>query len=192
MKKLILISFVFVPYLLSAQAAASHADSITAANNKAKDSVIRYDKDDIDFSRNLPPRPGTLVTDYTNTLSAKDVQRLGNKLAAFNNLTKAQIAVVVMRSVGGVDIMQYGRKLANNWGIGQKGKNNGVLVLIALNDKKMAILTGAGLESILPDSVCHNIITTDFIPYFKKGNYFGGLDKGTNDIINYIDHKKTR
>ncbi|MDB5023891.1 MAG: hypothetical protein JWP78_1646 [Mucilaginibacter sp.] len=138
------------------------------------------------FSQELPPKSNTLVTDFTNTLSASDKQQLEHKLEAFNDSTSTQIAVVIMKSVGDYDINDYGQKLGRAWGIGQKGKNNGILVLVAMGDRKVSIQTGYGAEGALPDVITHEIIQNDIKPNFKAGNYYAGLDAGTNDIIKYV------
>lgn len=137
------------------------------------------------FSQELPPRSNTLVTDFTNTLSASDKQQLEQKLVAFNDSTSTQIAVVIMKSVGDYDINDYGQKLGRAWGIGQKGKNNGILVLVAMGDHKVSIQTGYGAEGALPDVITHQIIRNDITPRFKAGDYYGGLNAATNDIIKY-------
>ncbi|HEY9195306.1 MAG TPA: TPM domain-containing protein, partial [Mucilaginibacter sp.] len=105
------------------------------------------------FAQDFPERSNTLVTDYTNTLSAGDKQSLENKLVAFNDSTSTQIAVVIMRSTGSYDINDYGVRLLRKWGIGQKEKNNGILVLVAISDRKMSIQTGYGAEGALPDII---------------------------------------
>lgn len=138
------------------------------------------------FSQELPPKSETLVTDFTNTLSASDKQQLEQKLVAFNDSTSTQIAVVIMKSVGDYDINDYGQKLGRAWGIGQKSKNNGILLLVALGDRKVTIQTGYGAEGVLPDVITHEIIQNDIKPNFKAGNYYAGLDAGTNDIIKYV------
>jgi uncharacterized protein len=138
------------------------------------------------FSQELPPKSNTLVTDFTNTLSLSDKQQLEHKLEAFNDSTSTQIAVVIMKSVGDYDINDYGQKLGRAWGIGQKGKNNGILVLVAMGDRKVTIQTGYGAEGALPDVITHEIIQNDIKPNFKAGNYYAGLDAGTNDIIKYV------
>jgi uncharacterized protein len=138
------------------------------------------------FSQELPPKSNTLVTDFTNTLSASEKEQLEHKLDAFNDSTSTQIAVVIMKSVGDYDINDYGQKLGRAWGIGQKGKNNGILVLVAMGDRKVSIQTGYGAEGALPDVITHEIIQNDIRPNFKAGNYYAGLDVGTNDIIKYV------
>ncbi len=138
------------------------------------------------FSQELPPKSNTLVTDFTNTLSASEKDQLEHKLDAFNDSTSTQIAVVIMKSVGDYDINDYGQKLGRAWGIGQKGKNNGILVLVAMGDRKVSIQTGYGAEGALPDVITHEIIQNDIRPNFKAGNYYAGLDAGTNDVIKYV------
>ena len=138
------------------------------------------------FSQDFPPKSNTLVTDYTNTLSAEEKQKLENKLVAFNDSTSTQIAVVIIKSIGDYDINEYGAALGRKWGIGQKGKNNGILVLVAINDHKMTIQTGYGAEGALPDVITQQIRVNDINPRFRQGDYYGGLDAGTDDIIKYV------
>ncbi|MDB5148151.1 MAG: hypothetical protein JWQ57_2171 [Mucilaginibacter sp.] len=135
------------------------------------------------FAQDFPQRSNTLVTDYTNTLNPADKQRLESKLVAFNDSTSTQIAVVILKSTGSYDINDYGVQLLRKWGIGQKDKNNGVLVLVAIGDRKMSIQTGYGAEGALPDIVTQDIIQNDLKPHFKQNDYYGGLDAGTNSIL---------
>ncbi|NHA07412.1 TPM domain-containing protein [Mucilaginibacter sp. HC2] len=137
------------------------------------------------FAQDFPERSNTLVTDYTNTLSAEDKQRLESKLVAFNDSTSTQIAIVIIRSIGSYDVNEYGAALGRKWGIGQKGKNNGVLILVAINDRKLTIQTGFGAEGALPDIVTQEIRVNDINPRFKAGDYYGGLNAGVDQIIKY-------
>jgi uncharacterized protein len=138
------------------------------------------------FSQQLPPKSGTLVTDYTNTLSPGDKQQLENKLVTFNDSTSTQIAIVMIKSVGDYDINDYGQKLGRAWGIGSKGKNNGILILVALGDRKVTIQTGYGAEGAVPDAITHEIIQNDITPRFKQGDYYGGLNSATDDLTKYM------
>jgi len=138
------------------------------------------------FSQDLPPKSNTLVTDYTNTLSDGDKQQLENKLVAFDDSTSTQIAVVIIKSVGEYDINEYGQKLGRAWGIGQQGKNNGILVLVAMGDRKVTIQTGYGAEGAVPDVITHEIIQNDITPHFKQQDYFGGLSTATDDLMKYM------
>lgn len=134
-------------------------------------------------SQELPPKPGTLVTDYTNTLSAGDKQQLESKLVAFDDSTSTQIAVVIIKSVGQYDINDYTQKLGRAWGVGQQGKNNGIVILVAIVDRKVSIQTGYGAEGAVTDVNTNEIINNDITPRFKQGDYYGGLNAGTDDIM---------
>ncbi|PAW92933.1 methanol dehydrogenase [Mucilaginibacter sp. MD40] len=137
----------------------------------------------VSFAQDIPQRSDKLVTDYTNTLSETDKQNLENKLVAYNDSTSTQIAIVMMQSTGDYDINQYATALLRKWGIGSKEKNNGVLILVAMKDRKMAISTGYGAEGSLPDIVTQQIIQNDMKPRFRENDYYGGLNAATDDII---------
>ncbi len=137
------------------------------------------------FSQNIPEKPNKLINDYTNTLSVDEINRLEQKLVAFNDSTSTQIAVVLVKSLEGYEISDYSVKLYEKWGIGGAKKNNGVLLLASLGDRKIFITTGYGVEGVLPDAIAKRIIENEITPNFKSGNYFEGLDAGTNAIISY-------
>ncbi|ASU32337.1 TPM domain-containing protein [Mucilaginibacter xinganensis] len=141
----------------------------------------------IAIGQDLPPKSNTLVTDFTKT-TLNDEQRglLERKLVQFSDSTSTQIAVVIIKSVGDYDINDYGQRLGRAWGIGEKGKNNGVLVLVALTDRKVAIATGYGAEGAVPDVVTNQIIQNNILPRFKQGDYYAGLDEGTTQIMKYM------
>lgn len=138
------------------------------------------------FAQDFPQKPTTLVTDFTGTLTQGQQQALENKLVAFNDSTSTQIAVVIIKSVGQYDIGEYATQLGRKWGIGQQGKNNGILMLIAVGDRKVTIQTGYGAEGAVPDITTHEIIDNDITPNFKQGNYYAGIDAGTNSLIKYM------
>lgn len=137
------------------------------------------------FGQEFPEKSKTLVTDYTNTLSAANQQQLEQKLFLHNDTSAIKIAVVIMKSTGGYDINQYGALLGRKWGIGNKDKNTGVLILVAMADRKMSIQTGYGVEGSLPDAITQSIIQNDMKPRFKAGDYYGGLGAAVDDIIKY-------
>lgn len=138
------------------------------------------------YAQDFPAQSTKLVTDFTNTLTADQVATLERKLVAFGDSTSNQVAVVIMKSVGEYDINDYAYQLGRKWGIGGKEKNNGVLLLVAMGDRKMSIQTGYGLEGALPDMYTKRIIENDIKPYFKEGDYYSGIDAGTNSIIKLI------
>ena len=95
-------------------------------------------------AQNFPERPTTLVSDYTNILSADENKALEQKLVAFADSTSSQIAVVLVPTLEGYDVADYAIRLADKWGIGQDKKNNGVILLVSIGDRKMSIQTGYG------------------------------------------------
>lgn len=137
------------------------------------------------FAQEFPQKPNRLVNDYTNTLSPEQINRLEQKLVAFDDTTSTQIAVVLIQSTGVYDVADYTVRLAEHWGVGRAGKNNGVVLLAAIKDRKVTIQTGYGVEGALPDAITRRIIGNEITPNFKQGNYFGGLDAATDAIIAY-------
>lgn len=145
----------------------------------------------ISFSQNLlaedfPERSGTLVTDLSGILNDEQKSSLERKLVAFNDSTSTQIAVVIMRSTGNYDIADYSVQLFNKWKIGQDSKNNGVLILVAVDDHKVWITTGYGIEGVLPDALCRRVVEKDFVPAFRRGDYYTGLEDGTSSIMSIV------
>jgi len=140
----------------------------------------------IGFSQEFPAKPSTLVNDYTQTLTAAQKTKLEQKLVAFDDSTSSQIAVAIVKTVGDYDINEYALELGRKWGVGGKEKNNGVILVVAIGDRKLSIQTGYGLEGALPDIYTKRIIENDIKPFFKDGDYYGGIDNGTNSIISLI------
>jgi len=137
------------------------------------------------FAQDFPAKPHTLVNDYTGTLSEVQKQQLENKLVAFDDSSSTQIAIAIIKSVGQYDINDYALGLGRVWGVGGAKKNNGVMIVVSLGDRKISMQTGYGLEGALPDIITKRIIENEIKPYFKQGDYYGGLDAGTTAIIKY-------
>lgn len=129
------------------------------------------------------PNPPKLVNDFTNTLLGAEQNALERKLVAYNDSTSTQIAVVLMGSVGQYDISDYAFQLGEKWGIGQEGKDNGILILAAMNDRKIFIATGYGLEGAIPDAIARRIVDNVIVPSFRREAYYEGLDQATSMII---------
>ena len=129
------------------------------------------------------PNPPRLVNDFAAMLAPDEAAALEQKLVAYSDSTSTQLAVVVVPTLEGYSVEQYAVELALKWGIGQKGKDNGLLLLIAFRDKKMTIQTGYGLEERLPDVVAARIIDNDLRPAFRAGQYYAGIDAATDDVI---------
>ena len=128
------------------------------------------------------PNPPVLVTDLAGVLSPEQKQALENKLVAIDDASSNQIAVVILPTLDGNPIEEYATKLFRTWGIGNKKSRNGVLLLIAIQDKKIKIETGYGLEGALPDITCNSIIENDLKPAFRQEAYYEGIDKATDNI----------
>jgi uncharacterized protein len=137
------------------------------------------------FAQDYPAKPNTLVNDYTGTLSEVQKQQLESKLVAFDDSSSTQIAIAIIKSVGQYDINDYALGLGRSWGVGGAKKNNGVMIVVSLGDRKIAMQTGYGLEGALPDIITKRIIENEIKPYFKEGDYYGGLDAGTTAIMKY-------
>lgn len=137
------------------------------------------------FSQEFPEKPNKLVSDFTNTLTPEQVNQLEQKLVAFADSSSTQIAVVLIQSTGVYDIADYTVKLAEKWGVGEAKKNNGVVLLAALKDRKVTIQTGYGVEGALPDAITARIRETSINPNFREGKYYEGLDQATDAIISY-------
>ncbi len=129
------------------------------------------------------PNPPKLVNDFTGTLTPSEVSQLEQKLVAYNDSTSTQIAIVMMRSVGQYDISDYAFRLGESWGIGGGENDNGILILAAMEDRKVFIATGYGMEGAVPDALAKRIVTNLILPNFKTESYYQGLDQATDMII---------
>ncbi|MFH1017229.1 MAG: TPM domain-containing protein [Pseudomonadota bacterium] len=124
------------------------------------------------------------VTDQTGTLSAAQIDQLESFLSEFETKTSNQIVALLIPSLEGREIREFGVDVAQKNKAGQKGKDNGALLLIAKNDRKISIEVGYGLEGVLPDAVCDQIIRHEITPRFRAGDYFGGIQAGLTSIAN--------
>lgn len=122
------------------------------------------------------------VIDEAKILSASDKQAIETKLRSLNDRGLAQAAVVIVPTTNGEDIFDYSMKIADRWKLGKKDTDQGLLMVVAVNDRKMYILTGYGLEGTIPDAVAKRIINDDITPRFKQGDYAGGIIAGINRI----------
>ena len=137
----------------------------------------------LSFGQNFPEKSNRLVNDYTNTLSSSQVQQLEQKLVQYDNETSVQIAIVIISSLEGYEISQYAFDLGEKWGIGRSDRDNGALILVSMQDRKMWIATGYGLESTVTDALCKRIIENEMKPRFRNGDFAGGLEAASDAII---------
>jgi len=134
----------------------------------------------------VPEHPRGRITDFTHTLSTNEISHLDQKLADFEKQTTNQIAVLMIPSLEGDSLEDYSIRLADKWKIGQKGKDNGVILLIVKKDRKLRIEVGYGLEGVLPDGLAGSIIRNKIAPFFKKEEFYLGINHGTTAIIKAI------
>lgn len=133
----------------------------------------------------LPEKPEvqTSVYDRAQFMTTDEANRLERKLINYSDTTSTQIVVLTLNSLEGNDIAMYATELAHKWGIGQQGKDNGILLLVAKEERRITIRTGYGVEHLLTDALSKRIIEKVITPAFKQGNYYQGLDQGTDAII---------
>lgn len=128
------------------------------------------------------PNPPRLVVDNANVLHEYDREQLEKKLVALDDSTSNQIAVVTVNTLNDEPIEDVATATFRDWGIGNKKTNNGVLILVAVQDRKIRIEVGYGLEGAIPDIVTSDIIERDIKPAFRLGNYYGGINKAVDDL----------
>src|SRR5262245_12882687 len=126
------------------------------------------------------------VVDDAGILDAATKANLDRKLADFESKTTGQLVVVTLKSLQGTSIEDYGYQLGRHWGIGQKGKNSGALLIVAPNQRQVRIEVGYGLEGALTDAVSKLIIENAILPRFKAGDFAGGITRGVDDIIQVL------
>lgn len=129
----------------------------------------------------FPPLSGRVI-DHGDLISDAKEQALADRLAALERDTTDQVVVVTVADLQGYEIDDYGYQLGRAWGIGQAGKNNGVLLIIAPNERKVRIEVGYGLEGVLTDALSALIIQNDILPSFKEGFYERGIEQGVDAI----------
>lgn len=127
------------------------------------------------------------VTDLANVLTPSQRQALEQQLAAFEAKRGSQIAVLIVPSTAPETDEQYSIRVAENWKLGRKGVDDGVLFLIALNDRALRLEVGYGLEGAIPDAVANRVIEEIVVPYFKQGDYYGGIRAGLDRIMRLIE-----
>ncbi len=132
------------------------------------------------------PKPSALVADYAGVIPAQVEQRLNAYLLELENKTTAQLCVLTVDSTGGEPIENLAVELFEKWGIGQQGKDNGVLIVVAVADRKYRIEVGYGLEGALPDAFCDNVARAYFVPNFRRGRFGDGLYLAASELIDAI------
>ena len=133
------------------------------------------------------PTPPRLVNDLAEILSPAEEQELESKLVAFDDSTGTQVVIITVNDLGEYDKAEFTYTLGEKWGVGQKGFNNGVVIMVkptgGQGQRHTFIAPGYGLEGVIPDATANRIVENEMIPEFKNGNYYQGLHKATNIIM---------
>lgn len=139
----------------------------------------------------IPEKPGfqTSVYDYADVLNSEEEKQLESKLIRYSDSTSTQIVVISIADLKGEDIGILTPKWAHEWGIGQEKEDNGILILVSKNDRKICIAPGYGVEERLTAGINGELIRNIIVPEFKAGSYFQGLDKGADAIFQVLKGK---
>ena len=129
------------------------------------------------------PNPPRLVNDFVGVLSSTERVQLEQKLRTYNDSTSTQITIVIVKTTEPYPIGDFAFQVGRKWGVGQKGKNNGLVLAWATQTRKVFIATGYGLEGAIPDAIAKRIISNTIAPAFKQEQYYQGLDEATTEII---------
>jgi uncharacterized protein len=138
----------------------------------------------------IPPKPDRYFNDYAHVVDAGTANQLNSQLEDLEKSSSDQVVVAIypkMQSDSSID--DYTIRVARAWGVGQKGTNNGAVLFVFTQDRKMFIQVGYGLEGVLPDALCKQITEYEIKPRFKEGDYAGGLRAGVNAIIAATRHE---
>jgi uncharacterized protein len=135
----------------------------------------------------IPPKPDRYFNDYAHVVSAEASRRLNEQLAQFERDTSNQVVVAVFPKMqSDSDIADYAQRVAQSWGVGSKKVRNGVALLVFIQDRKISIQVGYGLEAVLPDITAYDIRANHITPRFRNGDYEGGLAEGIDLIMKAI------
>lgn len=129
------------------------------------------------------PSPQGYVNDFANLITPEDFQKLNALAGALEQKTTAEIAVVTLKTIKPYDVQDYSVRLFEKWKIGKAGKDNGILLLVVVEDKKVWITTGYGLEGAIPDAEASKIYRNIIVPYFKKGEFSKGIVAGSIVLV---------
>ncbi|WP_283772656.1 TPM domain-containing protein [Acinetobacter amyesii] len=177
---------VVVGKILKDQQSATQKETITQPEIKIQQPNIANDMADGESIRGLPTLNEPVV-DQANLLSAAEKQAISQKILQLHEQGKAQIGVVIVPTTGQEDIFDYAMRVAEKWQLGSAKRDNGILMAIAVNDHRIQILTGYGLEGIMPDIIVSRIIRNQITPYFKQAQYAQGIDAGLTEITQILN-----
>ncbi len=140
--------------------------------------------------KEVPPEPfpknttGIVINDYSDILTATEEHSLTQKLLAYEEETTRQITVVTIDSISPYEnIKGYAVGIGAYWGVGQKGKDNGLVIAVSNKLRTIGIATGLGTEKQLTDAICKQVIESTFVPHFREGDYYQGISNGLDSLM---------
>lgn len=148
--------------------------------------TVANDMADGQSTRTLPSMNQPVI-DQAHILSAAEQQSLSQKIQALYQQGKAQVGIIIVPTTGSEDIFDYAMRAADQWKLGSSKRDNGLLIAVAVNDHRIQILTGYGLEGVLPDVITSRIIRDSITPYFKQNQFAQGLDAGLTAITKILN-----
>ncbi|MFN3529867.1 MAG: TPM domain-containing protein [Bacteroidia bacterium] len=134
-----------------------------------------------------PMQPARLVNDFAGILNRIELNKLEAMLVAYNDSTSTQISIAIVPALEGEEIADYANRMYEQWGIGQKGKNNGLLMVLAMAEREVRIEVGYGLEERVTDAQSKRIIEQLMLPKFRQGDYAGGLHDASRRLIQLLE-----
>ena len=177
-----------VSFLFSCQHTSEH-NTVTGNTAIKTDSINEVDSATFSkLNKTILQKPSGWVTDNENILDANSIAELTKLITDWRDRTSVEIAVVTTSTYAPYDsITPYSVALGNQWGVGQKEINNGILIVVSTTQREVRISPGLGMEQLLPDSVCQQIVIEKMLPSFKKGNYPEGIINGVKEIIRMLE-----
>ena len=172
---------IIVGKVIQEQQQANQTQQKPSAQSEARQPQIANDMAEGESIRGLPTLNEPIV-DQANLLTAGEKQALSQRILNLHEHGKAQIGVVIVPTTGQEDIFDFAMRVAEKWQLGSAKQDNGLLMAIAVNDRRIQILTGYGLEGVLPDIIVSRIIRNQITPYFKQAQYAHGIDAGLAEI----------
>lgn len=139
----------------------------------------------------VPAKPSDWVNDYAKVFSKTEVEQLSRKLNMFQYNNSTQIFIVTVNENDGYSASDLSQRIGEAWGVGQKGKDNGLILLMDMKSRDVYISTGYGLEEYIPDAIAKRIVENEIVPAFKQGDFYGGVNAATDVMIDLLEGKFT-